>query len=168
MLAPFAITAAPLDIAALSALAQHAHAAQAARDDEEGPGAVILFVGTVRGRHQGQQVRGLTYEAYEPLAIASFERIAREAADRIPGVVLCIHHRVGALDVGEPSIVIATVAAHRAEAYAASRFAIERVKQISPVWKRELLVHGESWVEGATVDPDDPAPLDDAWRRACP
>ena len=91
----------------------------------------------------------------------------KEAAARLPGVVLCIHHRVGRLEVGEPSIVIAAVAAHRAEAYAASRFAIERVKQISPVWKREHLVDGASWVEGAAVHPDDPAPLEDAWRRAC-
>ena len=149
-------------------LAQQAHARQGERNDVEGPGAVILFVGAVRGRHQGQEVEALTYEAYEPLAVASFERIAREAADRIPGVILAIHHRVGTLEVGAPSIVIAAVAAHRAEAYAASRFAIERVKQISPVWKRELLVNGGSWVEGATVDPDDPTPLADAWGRACP
>ena len=149
------------------ALAQDRHAAQAAAQDAEGPGAVILFVGTVRGRHQGQEVRALTYEAYAPLAVASFERIEREAADRLPGVVLAIHHRVGTLPVGEPSIVIAAVAAHRADAYAASRFAIERVKQISPVWKREHLMDGASWVEGATVDPDDLAPLAEAWSRAC-
>ncbi len=168
MLAPFAITADPLDTIGVMALAQAAHVQQGVRGDVEGPGAVMLFVGVVRGRHQGQDVRGLTYEAYEPLAVASFERIAREAAERIAGVVLAIHHRVGTLDVGEPSIVIAAVAAHRAEAYAASRFAIERVKQISPIWKRELLVDGASWVEGATVDPDDAAPLAEAWRRACP
>ena len=168
MLLPFAISADPLDLAGVLALAQQQHAQQARRDDVEGPGAVVLFVGAVRGRHQGQEVRALTYEAYEPLAVGSFERISREAAARVPGVVLCIHHRIGTLEVGEPSIVIAAVAAHRAEAYAASRFAIERVKQISPVWKREHLVDGVSWVEGATVDPDDPAPLEEAWRRACP
>ena len=164
----FAITADPLDVAGLLALAQERHAAQAAATDAEGPGAVIAFVGTVRGKHEGQAVRALTYEAYEPLAVASFERIEREAAARIPGVVLGIHHRIGTLEVGVASIVIAAVAAHRAEAYAASRFAIERVKQISPVWKREHLVEGASWVEGATVDPDDPAPLAAAWERACP
>lgn len=147
-------------------LAQERHAVQASRSDAEGPGAVLLFVGTVRGRHQGHQVQALTYEAYEPLAVASFERIAQEAAARIPGVVLAIHHRVGTLEVGTASIVIASVAAHRADAYAASRFAIERVKQISPVWKREHLTDGASWVEGATVDPDDPGPLAEAWRRA--
>lgn len=166
MLAPFAITAAPLDVAGVMAVAQATHVRQGERDDIEGPGAVIVFVGVVRGRHQGQDVRGLTYEAYEPLAVASFERIAREAAERVPDVVLAIHHRIGTLDVGEPSIAIVAVAAHRAEAYAASRFAIERVKQISPIWKRELLVDGASWVEGATVDPDDPEPRDEAWRRA--
>ena len=168
MLLPFAISADPLDLAGVLALAQQRHADQARLDDVEGPGAVVLFVGAVRGRHQGQEVRALTYEAYEPLAVASFERIAREAAERVPGVVLCLHHRIGTLDVGTPSIVIAAVSAHRAEAYAASRFAIERVKQISPVWKREHVADGTSWVEGATVDPDDPAPLAVAWSRACP
>ena len=168
MLLPFAITADPLDLAGVLALAQQQHAAQAVAHDVEGPGAVVLFVGAVRGRHQGQQVRALTYEAYEPLAVTSFERIALEVSGRLPGVVMCLHHRIGTLAVGDPSIVIAAVAAHRAEAYAASRFAIERVKQISPVWKREHLVDGASWVEGATVDPDDPGPLEEAWRRACP
>jgi molybdopterin synthase catalytic subunit len=167
MLAPFAISENPLDLAGLLTLAQRLHAEQARESDVEGPGAVVLFVGAVRGRHQGQEVSALTYEAYEPLAVASFERIAREAADRLPGVVLCLHHRVGTLQVGEPSIVIAAAAAHRAEAYAASRFAIERVKQISPVWKREHLVDGASWVEGATVDPEESEPLERAWRRAC-
>lgn len=167
MLLPFAISADPLDLAGVLALAQRQHAQQAGRDDVEGPGALVLFVGAVRGRHQGQRVQALTYEAYEPLAVGSFERINREAAARVPGVVLCLHHRIGTLEVGEPSIVIAAVAAHRAEAYAASRFAIERVKQISPVWKREHLVDGASWVEGATVDPDDPDALEEAWRRAC-
>jgi molybdopterin synthase catalytic subunit len=167
-LIPFAISADPLDLAGVLALAQQRHTAQASHDDVEGPGAVVLFVGAVRGRHQGEAVRALTYEAYEPLAIASFARIAEEAAARVPGVVLCLHHRVGTLEVGEPSIVIAAVSAHRAEAYSASRFAIERVKQISPVWKREHLVAGETWVEGATVDPDDPVALAEAWRRACP
>jgi len=168
MLLPFAISADPLDLAGLLALAEHQHAQQARRDDVEGPGAVVLFVGTVRGRHEGQEVRALTYEAYEPLAVGSFERISREVAAQVPGAALCIHHRIGTLEVGAPSIVIAAVAAHRAEAYAASRFAIERVKQISPVWKREHLVDGASWVEGATVHPDDPGPLEEAWRRACP
>jgi hydroxymethylpyrimidine kinase/phosphomethylpyrimidine kinase len=168
MLLPFAISADPLDLAGVLTLAQQQHALQARRDDVEGPGAVVLFVGAVRGRHQGQEVQALTYEAYEPLAVGSFERISQEVTARVPGVVLCIHHRIGRLEVGDPSIVIAAVAAHRAEAYAASRFAIERVKQISPVWKREHLVDGAAWVEGATVHPDDPAPLEDAWRRACP
>ncbi len=168
MLALFDISTDPLDVAGVMVHAQDAHARQAARDGAEGPGAVLLFVGTVRGQHQGQAVRGLTYEAYAPLAVTAFERIAREAADRLPGVVLAIHHRVGDLSVGEPSIVIVAVAAHRAEAYAASRFAIERVKQIAPVWKREHLVDGASWVEGATVHPDEPEPLAEAWRRACP
>ncbi|MBA2356170.1 MAG: molybdenum cofactor biosynthesis protein MoaE [Acidobacteria bacterium] len=164
----FAITAEPLDVAALLATAQQLHDLLARDRNIEGPGAVILFVGVVRGRHQGQEVRALTYEAYTPLAVASFERIAAEAGVRVADAVLCIHHRIGTLEVGEPSVVIAAVAAHRGEAYAVSRFAIERIKQITPVWKREVLVDGASWVEGATVDPDAPEPLADAWSRTCP
>ncbi len=163
----FAITADPLDAAGISAFAQARHATRAEDIDAEGPGAIVVFVGTVRGRHQGRRVTALTYEAYTPLAIASFERIAREAEDRVPGIALCLHHRIGTLAVGEASIVIATAAAHRADAYGASRFAIERVKQIAPIWKREHFEDGASWVDGAVVDPDDPGPLADAWTRAC-
>jgi len=163
----FAITAEPLDVAALLSTAQQLHLLQARDRDSEGPGAVILFVGVVRGRHQGQDVQALTYEAYTPLAVASFERIAAEAGARIADSVLCIHHRIGTLDVGEPSVAIAAVAAHRGDAYAVSRFAIERIKQITPVWKREVLADGASWLEGATVDPEAPEPLADAWSRTC-
>jgi molybdopterin synthase catalytic subunit len=99
--------------------------------------------------------------------VASFERIAGEAAEQWPGAWLAIHHRVGTLTVGEPSVLIAAASPHRAEAFAACRYAIERIKQISPIWKHEHVEGGERWVEGATADPDDQAARAEARRRAC-
>lgn len=163
----FAITSAPLATEALMNLVGEAHAAGAATHDAEGPGAVLVFVGLVRNRHAGRQVNHLTYEAYEPLAVKSFVRIADEIGERVPDVVVGIHHRVGRVAIGEASVVIAAASAHRAEAYAACRYAIERIKQIAPVWKHEAFEGGASWVEGATAEPDDVAPRDEAWRRAC-
>lgn len=130
-------------------------------------GAVSLFLGAVRAENFGRRVNYLEYEAYEPLAVKSFELIANEAAERWPGVILAIHHRLGRLEIGEISVGIAALSTHRAEAFAASRYAIERVKQISPIWKREAFEGGEIWIEGATADPDDETARREAYRRAC-
>jgi molybdopterin synthase catalytic subunit len=101
------------------------------------------------------------------MALAAFARIAAEAAEVWPGVTLLIHHRTGRVEPGEPSVVIVAASRHRAAACGASRYAIERVKQIAPIWKREVLGDGASWVEGATADPDDEAARAEARRRAC-
>jgi molybdopterin synthase catalytic subunit len=130
-------------------------------------GAVATFLGLVRNHHQGRRVLYLEYEAYEPLARRTIERIAREAAERWPTVRLALHHRIGRVDVGEASVVIAAASPHRAEAFAACRYAIERVKQILPVWKHEFFEDGDVWIEGATVDPDDVKARADAERVAC-
>jgi molybdopterin synthase catalytic subunit len=130
-------------------------------------GAVSLFLGAVRAENLGRCVQHLEYEAYEPLAVRSFELIANEVADRWTGVILAIHHRLGRLDIGAISVGIAALSAHRAEACAASRYAIERVKQISPIWKREAFEGGEVWIEGAMADPDDEGARLEAYRRAC-
>lgn len=163
----FAITSAPLATEALMSLVSEAHAAQAVTLDVEGPGAIAVFVGLVRNRHAGRRVDHLEYEAYEPLALRSFERIAGEVAERVPDAVLAIHHRVGRLGIGEASVLIAAASAHRAEAFVVCRYAIERIKQIAPVWKHEVFEGGASWVEGATAQPDEDGPRDEAWRRAC-
>ena len=84
-----------------------------------------------------------------------------------PGTSLAIHHRVGKVEIGQASVVIAAASAHRAEAFAACRFAIERVKQIAPVWKHEHFEGGDVWIEGATADPEDEAALHAAAERAC-
>ncbi|HMD35959.1 MAG TPA: molybdenum cofactor biosynthesis protein MoaE [Vicinamibacterales bacterium] len=130
-------------------------------------GAVVTFVGLVRNHNAGRRVLYLEYEAYTPLALKSFERIADEIRTRWPGAQLALHHRVGRLEIGEASIVIVTASAHRADAFAACRYAIERVKQIAPIWKREFFEGGDVWIEGATADPDDQVARTHAERAAC-
>jgi molybdopterin synthase catalytic subunit len=163
----FALTAAPLDLSQLvsQVLAELSRRAQSA--DRPGAGAVTTFIGTVRDRNQGRRVDRLEYEAYEPLALRAFERIAAESEAEWPDVVVGLHHRVGTLTIGEASIVIAAASPHRAEAFGACRYAIERVKQIAPIWKREYFEGGDCWVEGAIADPDDNAARGEARRRAC-
>jgi molybdopterin synthase catalytic subunit len=138
-----------------------------ARDQPGSDGAVVTFLGLVRNHNAGRRVQYLEYEAYEPLALKAFERIAGETRDRWPDARLALHHRIGRLDVGEASVAIAASSPHRADAYAACRYAIERVKQIAPIWKREYFEGGDLWIEGATADPDDELARAEAERRAC-
>ncbi|MBI4264443.1 MAG: molybdenum cofactor biosynthesis protein MoaE [Acidobacteria bacterium] len=154
---PVAVTAAPLDLPALTA-----EVASAAGD-----GAIATFTGLVRAHNQGRTVRFLEYEAYEPLAVRALLRIVEEAREAWPGVRVGIHHRVGRLEIGEASVVIAAASAHRGDACAACRYAIERVKQIVPVWKHEHFEGGEVWLEGATADPDDEEARRAALKIAC-
>jgi molybdopterin synthase catalytic subunit len=151
----------------LSADALASRVEQEARRRGEGCGAVCTFVGVVRASHQGRAVRYLEYEAFEPLAVKVFGRIDAEVAAEWPGALVAIHHRTGRLAVGETSVAIAAAAAHRAEAFQACRYAIERVKQIAPVWKHEFFEDGDAWVEGATADPDDAGARQAARARAC-
>ena len=140
----------------------------AALDGHSGAdGAVVTFLGLVRNHNLGRSVRYLEYEAYEPLALRSFERIADEVRDRWPGARLALHHRIGRLEIGEASVAIAARSPHRGDAYAACRYAIERVKQIAPIWKREYFDGGDVWIEGATADPDDQRARKEAERAAC-
>jgi len=130
-------------------------------------GGVVVFLGLVRNHSAGRQVLHLEYEAFEPLAVKSFERIAAEVEARWPGVRMGLHHRTGRLEIGEASVVIVTASAHRAEAFASCRYVIERVKQIAPIWKREFFEGGDVWIEGATADPDDQRARAEAERVAC-
>jgi molybdopterin synthase catalytic subunit len=130
-------------------------------------GAVITFEGIVRAANQGRQVLRLDYEGYEPMILRVFEQIAREIDGAWPGTSCAIHHRLGTLQVGDVSIVIATASAHRAAAYSASRYAIERVKQIAPIWKHEHFEGGEVWIEGAVAGADDGEARKKAMAAAC-
>jgi molybdopterin synthase catalytic subunit len=139
---------------------------------ERGPatgsdGAVVTFLGLVRNHNVGRSVRYLEYEAYEPLAIRAFERISHEVATRWPSVRLALHHRTGRIEIGDASVAIAAASAHRADAFGACRYTIERIKQIAPIWKREFFEGGDVWIEGATADPDDAAARGEAERVAC-
>jgi molybdopterin synthase catalytic subunit len=138
-----------------------------AGSDGGADGAVVSFLGLVRNHNVGRSVRYLEYEAYEPLALKAFERIAAEVHERWPGARLALHHRIGRLQVGEASVAIVTRSPHRGDAYAACRYAIERVKQIAPIWKREFFEGGDVWIEGATADPDDVRARAEAERVAC-
>jgi molybdopterin synthase catalytic subunit len=130
-------------------------------------GAVTTFVGLVRDHNAGRRVLWLEYEAYGPLAVKSFRQIEAEARERWPSAGLAIHHRTGRVAIGEASVVVAAASAHRADAFAASRYAIERLKQIAPIWKHEHFEGGDVWIEGATADPDDEAARQMAFARAC-
>ena len=167
---PYAVTTAPLDLDALvravSDLGAHdAHQRVEAAGEPVGPGAVITFVGVVRNANAGRRVLRLEYEGYEPLAVRAFERIGREVGDRWT-VRLAVHHRLGRLEIGEASVIIAAASPHRADAFAACRYVIERIKQIAPIWKHEFFEGGDVWIEGATADTEDEGARDAAYRLA--
>jgi molybdopterin converting factor subunit 1 len=110
-------------------------------------GAVVTFAGIVRrrGHHLSDVVR-LEYEAYREMAEAVLGEIAVEIEREWPGVRVAIHHRTGALAVGEIAVVIAAAAQHRAPAFEACRAAIDRLKLRAPIWKKEIGETGEAWV----------------------
>jgi MoaE-MoaD fusion protein len=110
-------------------------------------GAVVTFAGIVRRRgHHLPDVVRLEYEAYREMAEAVLGEIAVEIEREWPGVRVAIHHRTGALVVGEIAVVVATAAEHRAPAFEACRAAIDRLKLRAPIWKKEIGESGEAWV----------------------
>ena len=155
---PVAVPSSPLDLAALT----HEIAGAGASD-----GAVAAFIGLVRDHNQGRRVSFLEYEAYEPLAIRALQRILDEAREAWPAARVGVHHRIGRIELGDASVIIVAASAHRADAFAACRYTIERVKQIVPIWKHEHFEGGDVWLEGATADPEDDAARQAAHRIAC-
>ena len=112
-------------------------------------GAVVVFLGTVRNHARGRIVRYLEYHAYEPMALKKLAEIGNEAKHRYPISDIVIVHRLGRMEHCECSVAIVVTAPHRGEAFEASRFAIDTLKQIVPIWKKEVYEDGESWIEGA-------------------
>lgn len=107
-------------------------------------GGIALFLGVVRDHHEGVDVAGLSYEAWEEEAPAALRRVAEEvAADHEAVRALYAWHRTGELDIGEPSVAVAASAPHRAEAFAACRDLIDRLKADVPIWKQEHLADGD-------------------------
>jgi molybdopterin synthase catalytic subunit len=131
----FLISAQPLDVAAVIA---------EAADDEAG--AVASFVGTVRRRSRGRTVLHLEYEAFEEMAEPMLRALAEELTARHGLSKVAIHHRVGRVEIGEPSVAIAVSAPHRAAALEACREAIDTLKETIPLWKKEFYEGGEEWL----------------------
>ena len=145
----FRISDQPLDIQTLHDLVRQPSA-----------GAVALFVGVVRDTNLGRAVDHLEYDAYPAMAAKVMRRIADEARDRWEITAVAIHHRTGRLEIGEASVAIAVSSPHRTAAIEACQFAIDRLKRIAPIWKKEVWADGEQWIEGS------PAPAEEA--RAAP
>ncbi len=116
-------------------------------------GAVLTFLGTVRNNSEGKRVVGMEYDAYQPMALKELERIGAEGRARWAGLRLAIWHRFGPMAVGQVSLVIAVAMPHRAEAFEASRWALEAVKARLPIWKKEFAEDGSWWAEGTVPTP---------------
>jgi MoaE-MoaD fusion protein len=114
-------------------------------------GAILVFSGVVRDNAHGKAVKHLEYEAYPEMAEQTLRDIIAEIHERWSDARVAMAHRIGKVKIGESSLIIAVAAPHRPEAYAASRYAIERVKAILPVWKKEFASDGDHWVEGPVV-----------------
>jgi molybdopterin synthase catalytic subunit len=113
---------------------------------DERAGAIASFLGTTRVQSRGRTVTHLEYEAYEGMAEAEMERIAGELLGRYDLCAIAIHHRIGRVDIGETSVVIAVSAPHRGDALSACRDAIDTLKQTVPLWKKEVYEGGEEWI----------------------
>jgi len=111
-------------------------------------GALVIFEGVVRDNARGKSVRFLEYEAYEQMALKKLEEVGAMVKRRFDIRDIAIVHRLGRLDVGECSTLIVIASAHREAAFEACRFAIDTIKQIVPIWKKEFYADGEVWIEG--------------------
>ena len=137
-----AVSAEPIDGAALLA-----------RLEDDGHGAALLFVGTVRNHADGRPVSGMRYEAYVEMAEPVLAEIAGEAAAMLNRGAVAVVHRIGELALGEASVAIAVASDHRAPAYDANRYVIEEIKKRLPIWKHEHYTDGETaWVEGTPLE----------------
>ncbi len=125
--------------------------AKMVRKDEDG--AVVTFAGVVRNNSLGKGVRYLDYQAYEEMAETKMKQIADEIKEKWGIKDLAIVHRIGRLEIGEASVAIAVASPHRREAFQACEYAIDRLKEIVPIWKKEVWEKGEGWIEGEDVVP---------------
>ncbi|HYM67646.1 MAG TPA: molybdopterin converting factor subunit 1 [Patescibacteria group bacterium] len=138
----FEVTDQPLDARRVEAAVSH-----------PGAGAICTFTGIVRDNSRGQPVTHLEYEAYAEMAVAQMKRISAEIAERWPEARVGFAHRTGRLEIGEPSVVVSVSCPHRAEAIAACKWGIDRLKESVPIWKKEHAADGTFWIEGAEAQP---------------
>src|SRR5690606_15780619 len=109
-------------------------------------GGVVTFTGVVRRHNRGLEVERLEYEAYTEMAEKVMRALCDEIEAELPGCRLAVEHRVGSLGVGDVAVVIAAAAPHRAEAFAACRAMIDRLKERVPIWKKETTPDGSAWI----------------------
>ena len=117
---------------------------------DPGTGATVTFVGTTRDHNEGRRVMRLEYEAYPAMALAEMRRIGDTIRARWPVHRVAIVHRIGVVPLGEASVVIAVSAAHRHAAFEACHYAIDRLKEVVPIWKKEHFEGGEVWIGSQT------------------
>ena len=111
-------------------------------------GGIVVFEGVVRDNARGKQVRYLEYDVYPEMAVQQIRRILAEAARRWNVDRVAVAHRIGRLEIGEASVIIAVATPHRAESFEACRYIIDTLKTTVPIWKKEVAMNGEEWVEG--------------------
>jgi len=109
-------------------------------------GALVVFLGTTRNQNAGRRVVRLEYEAYDRMAVAEMRRLAAQAKRRWPIRKVAMAHRIGFVPIGRASVAIVVSAGHRAPAFAACRWLIDRLKAIVPIWKREHFRGGQVWI----------------------
>jgi molybdopterin synthase catalytic subunit len=124
------------------------------RDDA---GAIALFYGVVRNENLGRAVQYLEYDAYPEMAIKKMREVADEVRAKFPIAVIGVLHRIGRLEIGETSLLVAVSSGHRKEAFEACHYAVDRIKQIVPVWKKEVWTDGSEWIEGHRPEVGDQA-----------
>jgi len=118
----------------------------AAKEGEDG--AVVVFDGIVRNNTRGRQTLYLDYEAYEEMALKQMQELSRQAISRFSVRHVTMVHRLGRLNIGETSVLIAVASAHRAQAFEANRWLIDTLKKTVPIWKKETFVDGAVWADG--------------------
>lgn len=138
----FELTVDPLDARRLEAAVAHS-----------GAGAICTFTGVVRDSSRGRSVTHLDYEAYAEMATAQMRKIGEEIAERWPEARVAMAHRTGRLEIGEASVVVCVSCPHRAEAIAACKWGIDRLKESVPIWKKEHAADGTYWIEGDEAKP---------------
>ena len=143
MMKPYAIVTEPIDADRYAKMVLH-----------PGAGAVTVFTGHVREWTQGVRTLYLAYEAYVPMAEKKLEQIGQEIEMKWPGTRTAIAHRIGELQISDIAVVIAVSSPHRKAAYEANEYAIERIKEMVPVWKKEIWEDGSEWRGDQRQKPD--------------
>jgi MoaE-MoaD fusion protein len=132
----------PIDAAGVTAAVSH-----------PGAGAIVTFIGTTRDHNDGRRVLRLEYEAYPEMALAEMRKIGDAMRQRWPVAGIAMVHRIGVVPISEASVVIAVAAGHRRAAFEACHFAIDRLKEVVPIWKKEHFEGGEIWIGAQTGQP---------------